>query len=416
MSTDTAPAATLRGHHVFRLLWAADTVAQHGTFAATAIIPLLAATTLAATPMQMGMLAAAEMAAFLVLGLPAGAWIDRRRRRPILITADLTRAALLLTIPAAALLGVLTLAQLIIAAVAVGAASVFFDVAYQAYLPTAIGEEHLVAGYANLQATQSVGQAAGPGIGGLLTQVTGAANALAVTGLGYLSSAALISRIRTPEPAPPPPAEQARLRTEIGEGLRFITAHPQLRALTIASATAAFFNSAVLAVEVLFFTRDLHLPGVGTGIMLALSGVGSVVGAATTRWWTRHAGTARALWLVPVLTWPAHVLFPLARPGPGVLLAAAGILVFSTGATTYNVLSMSLRQSLAPDRLRGRINASMRVAIWGTMPLGALAAGALAEHLGTRTTLWAAVAGTIAALIPVLSPSLRGQLEAKERS
>jgi hypothetical protein len=242
MSTDTAPAATLRGHHVFRLLWAADTVAQHGTFAATAIIPLLAATTLAATPMQMGMLAAAEMAAFLVLGLPAGAWIDRRRRRPILITADLTRAALLLTIPAAALLGVLTLAQLIIAAVAVGAASVFFDVAYQAYLPTAIGEEHLVAGYANLQATQSVGQAAGPGIGGLLTQVTGAANALAVTGLGYLSSAALISRIRTPEPAPPPPAEQARLRTEIGEGLRCITAHPQLRALTIASATAAFFN------------------------------------------------------------------------------------------------------------------------------------------------------------------------------
>lgn len=404
--TTPASSVPLRRHPVFRLLWTADAVAQNGTFAATATLPLLAATSLGATPWQMGMLAATEMTGFLLFGLPAGAWIDRCRRRPVLIAADLARAGLLLAVPVAAVCGILHIAALIVVALLVGIASMFFDVAYQAYLPTAIGMENLEAGNANLQATQTIGQTAGPGLGGLLTQLAGPANALGITGLGYLTSAALIARIRVPEPTPPRPDVRASLRTDIAEGVRYIATHPQLRALAAASALAAFFSSGVLAVEVLFFTRDLHLDGFGTGVMLALSGVGGVAGAASTRRWTRRLGD-RALWLVPLCSWPVHVLFPLARPGVGVLLAVVGILVFSAGATVYNVLSMTRRQELAPERLRGRVNASMRVIIWGPMVIGALAAGALADQIGTRTTLWCSVIGTVLAVVPLVASPLR---------
>jgi predicted MFS family arabinose efflux permease len=190
------------------------------------------------------------------------------------------------------------------------------------------------------------------------------------------------------------------------EGLSFVFTHQHLRALTVASATAAFFNSAVLGVEVLFFARDLHLSGTGVAVMLAMSGIGSVAGAVTTGWWTSRAGQVRTIWVVPMLTWPAHIAFPLTQPGPLVILGAAGILVFSYGATIYNVLSMRLRQVLCPERLRGRVLASMRFVIRGSMP------SARWPPVSWRTrsasaTLWVAVAGTIAALLPILASPLR---------
>ena len=397
------PTQTLRGSRAFRFLWIADAASQHGTAAATAVVPLLAATTLAAGPFQIGVLTAAETAAFLIIGLPAGAWIDRcHRRRRVLIGADLVRALLFLAIPIAAWFGVLTLAQLIGTALAAGAATVFFDAAYQAYLPDVVGADGLESGYANLQITQSVGAAAGPGLGGLLSQLTSTATALAGTALGYVTSATLLGRIPVPE-RPQPVLPHSSLRRDIADGVRHTLGHPTLRALTLTSTLAAFFTSAVMTVEVLYFTRELYLDAFGTGIMLALSGVGSVVGAATTRRWTRRLGTSRALQLVPLLTWPAHLLLPLAWPGLGIAVAAAGIVIYAAGATTYNVLAMTQRQRATPDALRGRVNAGMRVAIWGSMPLGALGAGVLAEHIGTRTTLWIAIAGILTALAPLMT-------------
>jgi MFS family permease len=405
--TDASPdAATstagLRGHRAFRFLWTADAASQLGTAAATALVPLLAATTLGATPLQMGLLTAAETVAFLVIGLPAGAWIDRtRRRRAVLVGADLVRALLFFGLPVAGWTGVLDFGQLLVTAVLVGVATVFFDAAYQAYLPVVIGLENLETGYARLQITLSVAAAAGPGIGGLLTRVIGAASGLMLTGAGYLASAALLSRVRADVPPIPPRPGKVRLRTEIAEGLHYIAGHRQLRPLAVASSVAAFFTAGIISMEILFFTHDLHLDAAGAGLLLALSGVGSVIGAATTGRWTRRIGAARANWLVPVLTWPPHLLLPLAQPGPiGLVLAATGIVIHAAGGTTYNVIVMTRRQHLTPDALRGRVHTSMRVLIWGTMPLGALAAGVFAESVGTRATLTIAVAGILVAIVP----------------
>ncbi len=404
--TDASPdastsAAGLRGHRAFRFLWTADAASQLGTAAATALVPLLAATTLGASPLQMGLLTAAETVAFLVIGLPAGAWIDRTRRRAVLVGADLVRALLFFGLPVAGWTGVLDFGQLLVTAVLVGVATVFFDAAYQAYLPVVIGLENLETGYARLQITLSVAAAAGPGIGGLLTRVIGAASGLVLTGVGYLVSAALLSRVRADEPPIPPRPRKMRLRREIAEGLHYIARHRQLRPLAVASSVAAFFTAGFISMEVLFFTHDLRLDAAGAGGLLALSGVGSVIGAATTGRWTRRIGLARATWLVPMLTWPPHLLLPLAQPGPaGLVLAGTGIVVHAAGGTTYNVIVMTRRQHLTPDALRGRVHTSMRVLIWGTMPLGALSAGVLAESVGTRTTLTIAVAGILIAIVP----------------
>jgi predicted MFS family arabinose efflux permease len=199
-----------------------------------------------------------------------------------------------------------------------------------------------------------------------------------------------------------------RLRTEITEGLHYIVGHPQLRPMALASSIAAFFTAGIMSMEVLFFTHDLHLDAAGAGVLLALSGVGSVIGAATTGRWTRRLGAARANWLVPLLTWPPHLLLPLAQPGPiGLVLGATGIVIHAAGGTTYNVIVMTRRQHLTPDALRGRVHTSMRVLIWGTMPLGALAAGVFAEAVGTRATLTIAVAGILVAIVPA-ARSARG--------
>jgi MFS family permease len=407
---------------VFRVLWCADTAAHFGTAAATALVPLVAVTMLHAGPGQMGLLTAAEYAAFLLVGLPAGAWIDRtRHRRRVLITADLIRALLYLAIPAAAAADLLAWPQLLLTAAAAGLATVFHDAAFQAYLPAVIGLRDLETGYVRLQGTQSISQAAGPGIGGLLARFVGAAGGLVLTGVGYFASAALLARLPDAGEVPITVARH-RLWVQVVEGLRFVVGHQQLRLLTAASAIAACGTGAVLAVEVLFLTRDLGLGALGTGVLLALSGLGAVVGAAMMPRWIRVFGLARAGWLIPALTWPAHLLLPAAWPSPvGLVLAGAGIVVYAAGATTYNVSTMTRRQQLTPDHLRGRVNASLRVAIWGSIPLGALAAGAAAGHLGSRVVLALAIGVTLSAIVPaarsarVPSPASAGPGAAERR-
>ena len=187
-------------HPDFRRLWAGDTVSQTGNFVGQTVIPLLAATVLAATPFQMGLLTATEDAAFLLIGLPAGVWVDRMRRRPLMLRADFARAALLLSVPLAWWADVPTLAQLIVVVLLVSVGTLFIDVAYQSYLPTLVGREQLIEGNAKLGASQSVAQIAGPGLGGGLIELIGAANAVLTTGLGYLASGLFLSRIKAPEP------------------------------------------------------------------------------------------------------------------------------------------------------------------------------------------------------------------------
>lgn len=394
-------------HRDFRSLWLGDTVSQFGTFVGHTVLPLLAVTALALTPFEMGLLTAAETAAFLLIGLPAGVWVDRVRRRSLMVVAAAARAGLLLTVPIAWWLGLLTLAQLLVVALVVGVCTVFFDLAYQSYLPFLVGREKLVEGNAKLQSSQSVAQVAGPSIGGGLAQLAGAASAVLTTGLSYLAAAGLLLRIKAVEPRPERRGD-TRLAAEVAEGLRFVFGNPLLRAIAGATASANLFSGAILALEVLFLVRTLGLTEAHVGLVLACAGAGSVLGALTVGWWTRRLGQARTIWLVPLLTWPGQLLLPLSEPGWLLALAMIGPAIAGYGAVVYNVAQVSFRQVICPDRLLGRMNASIRFVVWGTLPLGGLAGGVLGEWLGIREALWIAAAGEALAVLWVLLSPLRG--------
>lgn len=393
-------------HADFRRLFAGDTASQFGVFVGNTAVPLLAAVTLAATPFEMGLLTAAETLAFLLIGLPAGVWVDRMRRRRVMLTADFTRAALLLSVPVAWWAGVLTLAQLLVVVLFVGIATMFFDIAYQSYLPSLVGREHLLEGNAKLQAVQSTAQIAGPSAAGVLVQLVTAANTVLVTGLGFVTSALCLLRIRAEEPAPRRDGH-ARLLPQIAEGLRFVFSDKPLRAIVGTTATANFFNGAFMAVYVLFLTRTVGLPPAAVGALMAVGGAGGILGAVCSGAVTRRVGQSRAIWLVPLVTAPGYLLVPLAAPDWRLGLSGFGLVVSGFGIIIYNIAQVSYRQAICPDRLLGRMNASVRFVVWGTIPLGGLLGGALGEGLGLRGAMWVAVTGEAAAVLWVVCSPLR---------
>ncbi|MCG8918021.1 MFS transporter [Actinokineospora sp. PR83] len=398
---------TLRGHQGFRRLWAGDTIAQFGTSIGNLVLPLLAIAVLQVTPGEMGVLTAAENAAFLLVGLPAGAWVDRMRKRPMMIRMDLARAVLLLTVPIAAWVGVLTLTHLVVVALGIGLCTVFFDVGYQSYLPALVGRAHLVEGNAKLQASQSVAGLAGPALGGLLVQWLSAAAALVTTCFGYLASALFLSRIRLEETVVRRPGKPD-LRAEVVEGLRFVLGNRLLVAIVGCTGTSNFFNGVVTAVHLLFLTQVVGLSAGAVGVVVGLESAGGLLGALIAGRVGRRIGGARAIWLSLVVTMPFSLLIPLAAPGWPLVVAVAGYVVVNVGVLVYNISQVSFRQVICPDALLGRMNASIRFIVWGTLPLGALAGGALGEWLGVRTTLWVGVVGWVAATAWVVFSPLRG--------
>ncbi|GAA3037762.1 MFS transporter [Actinokineospora globicatena] len=398
--------SSLRHHGGFRLLWAGDTIAQFGTAIASVVLPLLAVGALNATPGQMGVLVAAETAAFLLIGLPAGAWVDRVRRRPLMIRMDLVRTVLLLSIPVAGWAGVLTFTQLVVVALLVGTCTVFFDVAYQSYLPALVGREHLMEGNAKLQASQSVAIFAGPALGGGLTTLIGAASTLASTGLGYLASALCLSRIPMQEPMPRRLPDR-NLRAEVAEGLRFVVSDRRLRAITGCTASWNLFFGVQGAVSILFMVRVVGLSEAAVGVVLGFVGLGGIAGAALSARVIRVLGHARAIWLVPVIGSAFGLLIPLAGPDWRLGLLVVGQVVLGSSIVVYNVAQVSYRQAICPDHLLGRMNASIRFLVWGTQPLGALAGGALGTAIGIHPTLWIAVIGPFAACLWVVCSPLR---------
>lgn len=406
-STAASTAASLWRHRDFRLLWIGDTGSQFGEMITNTAAPLLAALVLAATPFQMGLLNAADTVAFLLLGLPAGAWVDRMRRRRLMLGANIGRAILLASVPVAWWLGVLTLAQLVLVGLFVGGFSLFFDVAYQSYLPALVGRDQLVDGNAKLQASASVAQVSGPALGGGLTQLLGAANAIGVNALTYVWSIVCLARIRTPEPRIER-APDRNLRREIGEGLRFVVGNRSLVAIVGCTGTSNLCSNIIAAVGVLVLTRQLGASAGVVGLILSAGGVGGVAGALLAGRINARFGQARTIWLSLVVTQPFMLLIPLAGRGWLLSLYAVGWLAFGFGGVVYNVAQVSFRQAICPQRLLGRMNASVRFLVWGTMPLGSLLGGVLGDAIGIHATLWVGTAGVVLApLFVVLSP-LRG--------
>ncbi|MEW1748798.1 MFS transporter [Streptomyces angustmyceticus] len=390
----------------FRLLLAGAAAGQLGAQVTLVALPLVAVLVLDAPAFQVGLLTAAETAAFLLVGLPAGAWVDRMRKLPLMIRADVVRALAMASIPLASVTGVLTMTQLYVVALVTGVATVFFDVAHQSFLPQLLPRDQLVAGNGALETIRSSAQVAGPGIGGGLVQLLGAALAIVADAVGYALSALFLWGIKRPESLPER-GPDASLRRDIGEGLRFVFQHRLLRVIAVTTALGNFFTALLMATQSVFLVRVLGLaPGV-VGLVLAASALGGLAGALCAGRLAARLGQARIIWLSALVTGPFALLWPLSGRGAGAALFALGCGVVSFGAVVYNIAQVSFRQSLCPPRLLGRMNATLRFLMWGTLPLGALAGGALADAFGARVALVWCAAGFLAVPLPLLLSPLR---------
>ena len=384
-------------HREFLKYWTASAVSDVGSQITALALPLIGALMLAATPWQMGLLSAAGGAPILLVGLFAGVWVDRLRRRPVLIAADVGRAVLLLTIPLASVLGSLTIELLCLVALLVGAINVFFDIAHLAFLPGLVEREHLVDGNAKLEVTAAGAQVVGPSLGGALIGLLGAPFAVLLDALSFLVSGWLIKRTRAVEPPPAAAVAGTSVWAEIREGFRVVRTQPLLRALIAAAGTMNFFGRMFLAVYVLYMTRDLGLGPIGVGLVLATGGLGSFAGALVTGPTTRRFGPGPMLVVSQLAFGLTGLLVPLAVLVPRVALILVVASEFGQwmAVIVYYVNAVSVRQAITPDRLQGRVNATMRFFAGGAMPIGALAGGALGGIIGLPWTLVVAELGTL---------------------
>ena len=377
-------------HPEFVKLWTGQTVSQFGSQVSQLAIPLAAALVLNASPAQMGLLGAFEFAPFLLLSLFAGVWVDRMYRRPVLIIADVARAALLGSIPVAALLGVLRIEQLFVVGLLTGVGTVFFDVAYQSYLPVLVSREHLVEGNSKLEVSRSVAQIAGPGLGGALVQLITAPIAVLVDAVSFVASVMSLLLIRQPEPPPVGrDGNTASIWKELREGLEVVLGNPLLRSIAGCTGTSNLFNNAMMAVYVLYVTRELGLQPAAVGLIFAIGGPGALLGAISAAQLAKRFGLGRTIIGSVAVGGMANLLIPFAS-GPALLITAmlmAPMFVGSAASTIYNINQVSLRQAITPDRVQGRMNASMRFIVWGTIPIGALLGGALGQTLGIWPTI-----------------------------
>lgn len=404
------PDAGVLADRDYRRLFASTAASQFGFHITLLALPLVAIMALDADEFQAGLVSALMNAAFLLFGLPAGAWLDRMRRRPVLVAGDLVRAVLLASVPLAWWVGSLTLTHVYLVAFLFGVCTVFFDVAYQSYLPHLVGRLRLVEANARLESVRAVAQVGGPGAGGQLVQVFTAPIALLGNAVAMALSSLLIVRIGRTEP-PPERSASTHLLADIAEGLRFVLGSTLLRPIAACTATVNLFFSTYLAMLTFFLARDLALPAGRLGVVLSIGGAGSVVGALFARRLTARVGQGPAIWLSAALGPPFALVMPLTQPGWRVWLGAAGLFVMFAGVVVYNVAQVSLRQAITPDRLLGRMNATMRFLVWGTLPIGGVLGALFGGWFGARTTLVIAALGATLAFLPVLLSPLRGMRE-----
>lgn len=398
--------ATLTGNRDFRLVVAAAAASKLGTQVSYLAVPLLAVTTLDASPGQVGLLGTLSTVAFLLIGLPAGAWVDRARRRPVQIAADLARAALIGSVPVAWALDGLTLGHLYAVVLLAGAGTVFFDVAAQSYLPHVVGRAGLVEANSRLASIDAANQVAGRSVGGYLVQLLGPPLAVAVDALSYVWSAACLARVRRPE-ARPERRPGTRLWPEVREGLRFVGRHPLLRPIAAAGALTNFSVQLSVTMLPIVFVRELGLSAGVLGLYLATGGLGVLLGTTTARRVARVLGYGRAMWLVGLVSAPLKLLIPMIDRGPMLWVAAFAWLLATMQVGLNNVLQVSFRQRVTPDRLLGRMNATMRFLLTGAVAIGAATAGLLGEYAGVRAALWVGAAGLALVWVPTFLSPLR---------
>ncbi|KAA2254033.1 MFS transporter [Solihabitans fulvus] len=399
--------SSLLFHRDFRRLWAGDTVSQVGAGVTVVALPLVAIGTLRATPFQASLLVMFEYLAALVIGLPAGAWVDRMRQRRVMIVGDCCRAVLLGSVPVAACLDVLSLPQLYVVAFGMSVCTAFFDVAFQSYLPRLVTAEQVVEGNVRLEVTRNVAAVGGPGLGGAVIGALTAPVAVVVNAVTFLLSALFLAGVRRPDTRPAS-AKAGNLRAEIAEGLRFVLGNRLLRAITISSAISNLCGTIGASVLLVLLAGQLHLSPFLCGLVFAVEAVGGLLGALLVARVVARVGQGPAMWLsmaVSAALWLLAVPMYQADWRFAIALALNGLGWVSF--MTYKISAVSIRQRQCPTPLLGRVTATFRFVVWGSMPIGAVAGGVLGTYVGVRQAMWVGTLGELFAVLPVLLSPLR---------
>lgn len=372
----------------FWIYWTASTTSGIGTAVTAVALPLAAVTVLDAGPVETGLLAASSYLAWVVLGLPAGAIVHRLPLRATQVVADLVRAAAILTVPIAWLLGSLSLGHLVLTALAVNVAEVFYFTANTTFLPSVVPRHELTSRNSLVSGTQAATQLGGPSAAGLLVQAVGAVPALLVDVVSYLASAMLLRRLpERREPAPPAGAPRVGMGAMIAEGWRFVVRHPVMAPATWWACIINLVCGVQAGLFAVYLVRDLDAPPAMVGVLLAADGVGSLLAAAATPWLVRRFGSARVLLVDGLVAFAGAALIPLDAGPAGWLCFAIGTLVFGAAVVPGSVVTRTYRQVASPPELLSRVMATVRFVSWSMIPVGAVAAGLLAAQFGSANVL-----------------------------
>jgi MFS family permease len=397
-------------HPDFMKLWTGQTVSEFGSVVTRTALPLVAILTLHATAVEVGILVASASVAVLLVGLFAGALVDRSRRRPLMIASDAIRAVLLLSVPAAAIAGTLRIELLYVVAFIEAALGSLFDVAYRTYLPSLLPPERLLEGNAKIGMTSAIAEIGGPGLGGTLVQLITAPMAMLVDAASYVFSAITIGLIRTPERRVEHVEGPAGIRRQLAEGFAAVARHPLLRPMALASVTGALFGNFYGSLYSLYALNELGLSPFLLGIVISAGGVGSLAASAVVGRLTRRLGYGPTIVWTRVAGAILGVLTPLAGGPP---IVAAGFLfvpqLFGDGLATIGTIDqITVRQQVTPARLLGRVTGTLHVLLEGVGPTGALAGAFLAEAFGIRTAIWISVAGSFVGTAFLVFSPVRG--------
>jgi MFS family permease len=406
------PSRSLLRHPDFLKLWTAETISVFGSAITQLALPLIAATVLKVGAFEFGLLTTIEFLPFILLSLPAGVWVDRLPRRPILIAGDLGRAIAIASIPVAFAFDALTIWQLYLVGFVNGCLTVFFDVAYQSYLPSVVERDQLVEGNSKLEITRSAAQILGPGAAGILIDLLKAPFAMLLDALSYLLSAIFVFFIRRPEP----PVEvhdehrdgpKPSMRQDIATGLRYVTGHRWLRSIAATTGTSNFFGNVGGAILILYLVQERGLGAAAIGFAFSVGSLGVLAGALTTSRLTARIGVGRML--VAMAIGFSISGLPVAFAPDALIwwaVAVSGLLAGYCGVG-WNINQVSLRQAITPPRMQGRMNATMRFIVWGTMPIGSILGGALGSLIGLHATIIIGAVGGLFAFLPVTLSSAR---------
>jgi MFS family permease len=404
------PEGGLWRHGDFLRLWSAETISQFGTQVSQLAIPFTAILVLDASAFEVAALTTVEFMPFIIFTLPAGVWVDRMRRRGILIAGDIGRAVLLGSIPIAYVFDALTLGQLFVVGFLVGICTVFFDVAYQSYLPSLVERKQIIEGNSKLEITRSAAQIGGPGFAGILIQIFTAPYAVFIDAVSFAASGLFIFRIRQAEEAPPSAVQsdgrKSSMWTDLKEGLHFVLSNPNLRAQAGCTSTSNFFSSLAFSIILVYAVRELDLSAGLIGFVFSLGALGGLLAAVTSTRISSRFGIGPTTIVMAALFGPTVLLYAAAPSGnAAVPLLVTAQLIFGFTVVVYNIVQVSYRQAICPPRMQGRMNSVMRFIVWGTIPLGTLTGGALASWIGLRETIVVGgIGGGLAVFWIVFSP------------